>query len=110
MPGGPNVNNRALLVARKLDFSFSGLKTAVLRWTEAHPIAEEIAARGHQHRAESDRAIGADRHLAADRRVRRDARGRIDGRALALVFQDHGRCSNAVAAPSTGQCGALQIP
>jgi N6-L-threonylcarbamoyladenine synthase len=28
-----------------LDFSFSGLKTAVLRWTEANPIGEEIAVR-----------------------------------------------------------------
>ncbi len=29
----------------ELDFSFSGLKTAVLRWTEQHDIAEEIARR-----------------------------------------------------------------
>ena len=28
-----------------LDFSFSGLKTAVLRWVEAHDLADEIAAR-----------------------------------------------------------------
>lgn len=28
-----------------LDFSFSGLKTAVLRWTEAHDMQEEIARR-----------------------------------------------------------------
>ena len=26
-----------------LDFSFSGIKTAVLRWVEAHDIAAEIA-------------------------------------------------------------------
>jgi N6-L-threonylcarbamoyladenine synthase len=28
-----------------LDFSFSGLKTAVLRWVEQHDMADEIAAR-----------------------------------------------------------------
>ena len=28
-----------------LDFSFSGLKTAVLRWVESHDMAVEIAAR-----------------------------------------------------------------
>jgi N6-L-threonylcarbamoyladenine synthase len=28
-----------------LDFSFSGIKTAVLRWVEAHDMADEIAAR-----------------------------------------------------------------
>jgi N6-L-threonylcarbamoyladenine synthase len=28
-----------------LDFSFSGLKTAVLRWTEAHDLQEEVAQR-----------------------------------------------------------------
>ena len=29
----------------ELDFSFSGLKTAVLRWTEQHDIKDEVAAR-----------------------------------------------------------------
>jgi N6-L-threonylcarbamoyladenine synthase len=28
-----------------LDFSFSGIKTAVLRWVEAHDMTDEIAAR-----------------------------------------------------------------
>jgi N6-L-threonylcarbamoyladenine synthase len=57
-PGGPIVDRLAphgdpdavkFTLARMkgnpLDFSFSGLKTAVLRWTEQHDIAEEIAAR-----------------------------------------------------------------
>jgi N6-L-threonylcarbamoyladenine synthase len=57
-PGGPIVDRLApygdpeavkFTLARMkgnpLDFSFSGLKTAVLRWTEQHDIAEEISAR-----------------------------------------------------------------
>ncbi len=35
----------AKMKGNELDFSFSGLKTAVLRWTEQHDIAEEIALR-----------------------------------------------------------------
>jgi N6-L-threonylcarbamoyladenine synthase len=35
----------AKMKGNALDFSFSGLKTAVLRWVEAHDMAEEIAAR-----------------------------------------------------------------
>lgn len=57
-PGGPIIDRLApygdptavkFTLARMkgnpLDFSFSGLKTAVLRWTEQHDIADEIAAR-----------------------------------------------------------------
>ncbi len=57
-PGGPMLDKlaphgnprairftRAHMKGNALDFSFSGLKTAVLRWTEAHDIAAEIAAR-----------------------------------------------------------------
>ena len=57
-PGGPIVdklapygNPRAVkftlakMKGNELDFSFSGLKTAVLRWTEQHDMAEEIARR-----------------------------------------------------------------
>lgn len=59
-PGGPILDKlaphgdphgvkftRANMKGNALDFSFSGLKTAVLRWTEAHDIAAEIAARKH---------------------------------------------------------------
>jgi N6-L-threonylcarbamoyladenine synthase len=64
-PGGPVIdrlapygNPRAVrftpakMKGNPLDFSFSGLKTAVLRWTESHDIAEEIARRRewlHEH-------------------------------------------------------------
>jgi len=57
-PGGPVIdrlaaygNPRAVkftlakMKGNELDFSFSGLKTAVLRWTEQHDISEEIARR-----------------------------------------------------------------
>ncbi len=56
-PGGPVIDSLApfgkpvvkLTLARMkgnpLDFSFSGLKTAVLRWTQARDLSEEIAAR-----------------------------------------------------------------
>ncbi len=57
-PGGPLVdrlapygNPRAVkftfakMKGNELDFSFSGLKTAVLRWTESHELTEEIAGR-----------------------------------------------------------------
>ncbi|MGA2133382.1 MAG: tRNA (adenosine(37)-N6)-threonylcarbamoyltransferase complex transferase subunit TsaD [Bryobacteraceae bacterium] len=57
-PGGPVIdrlapygNPRAVpftlarMKGNALDFSFSGLKTAVLRWVESHDMAAEIAAR-----------------------------------------------------------------
>lgn len=57
-PGGPVIdklapygNPRAVkftlakMKGNELDFSFSGLKTAVLRWTEQHDMAAEIARR-----------------------------------------------------------------
>lgn len=57
-PGGPTIdrlasygNKKAVKFTRpkmkgnELDFSFSGLKTAVLRWTEQQDMAGEIAAR-----------------------------------------------------------------
>jgi N6-L-threonylcarbamoyladenine synthase len=57
-PGGPILDKlapfgnplgvrftRTHMKGNALDFSFSGLKTAVLRWTEANDIATEIAAR-----------------------------------------------------------------
>ena len=57
-PGGPIIDSLAphgdasavrftfaKMKGNALDFSFSGLKTAVLRWVEAHPMEEEIAAR-----------------------------------------------------------------
>ena len=57
-PGGPIIdrlaaygNPRAVrftlarMKGNELDFSFSGLKTAVLRWTEQHDISDEVAQR-----------------------------------------------------------------
>jgi N6-L-threonylcarbamoyladenine synthase len=57
-PGGPIIDRLApygnpdavrfttpKMSGNTLDFSFSGIKTAVLRWVEAHDMAEEIAAR-----------------------------------------------------------------
>ena len=57
-PGGPIIDRLAphgdpkavpftfaRMKGNALDFSFSGLKTAVLRWVEAHDMAVEIAAR-----------------------------------------------------------------
>jgi N6-L-threonylcarbamoyladenine synthase len=57
-PGGPVIDRLApygnpaavrftfaKMKGNALDFSFSGLKTAVLRWVEAHPMAAEIEVR-----------------------------------------------------------------
>jgi N6-L-threonylcarbamoyladenine synthase len=57
-PGGPIIDRLAVygnpkavkftlakMKGNELDFSFSGLKTAVLRWTEQHHLAQEIARR-----------------------------------------------------------------
>jgi N6-L-threonylcarbamoyladenine synthase len=57
-PGGPTIDRLAphgdpaavrftfaKMKGNALDFSFSGLKTAVLRWVESHDMAEEIATR-----------------------------------------------------------------
>jgi N6-L-threonylcarbamoyladenine synthase len=57
-PGGPVIDRLAphgnplavrftfaKMKGNALDFSFSGLKTAVLRWVESHDLADEIAAR-----------------------------------------------------------------
>jgi N6-L-threonylcarbamoyladenine synthase len=44
--GRPSVKlTLAKMKGNPLDFSFSGLKTAMLRWTQAHDVAAEIAAR-----------------------------------------------------------------
>jgi N6-L-threonylcarbamoyladenine synthase len=44
--GKPNVKlTLAKMKGNPLDFSFSGLKTAMLRWTQAHDVSAEIAAR-----------------------------------------------------------------
>jgi len=57
-PGGPTVDRLAAygnprgikftlakMKGNELDFSFSGLKTAVLRWTQQHDLSDEIARR-----------------------------------------------------------------
>jgi N6-L-threonylcarbamoyladenine synthase len=57
-PGGPVIDRLAIfgnpqtvrftlakMKGNPLDFSFSGLKTAVLRWTEAHDLSEELESR-----------------------------------------------------------------
>src|SRR5579871_3544816 len=57
-PGGPVIDKlapygdpeavrftRAKMKGNTLDFSFSGIKTAVLRWVESHEMTAEIAAR-----------------------------------------------------------------
>lgn len=57
-PGGPIIDRLAAygdprairftlakMKGNELDFSFSGLKTAVLRWTEQHDVSDEIARR-----------------------------------------------------------------
>lgn len=62
-PGGPLIdrlaphgNPRAVrftfarMKGNALDFSFSGIKTAVLRWVESHPMEAEIEARRAMHR------------------------------------------------------------
>jgi N6-L-threonylcarbamoyladenine synthase len=63
-PGGPLLDKLAAhgdpravrftiakMKSSALDFSFSGLKTAVLRWVEAHHLTAEIEARRHLFRA-----------------------------------------------------------
>jgi N6-L-threonylcarbamoyladenine synthase len=66
-PGGPIIDrlapfgnpeavrfSSAKMKGNTLDFSFSGLKTAVLRWTEQNDIREEIAARRSKSTASVD--------------------------------------------------------
>jgi N6-L-threonylcarbamoyladenine synthase len=63
-PGGPVIDRlapygnphavkftRAKMKGNELDFSFSGLKTAVLRWTQQHDLSDEIARRKQMKRA-----------------------------------------------------------
>jgi N6-L-threonylcarbamoyladenine synthase len=52
----------AKMKGNALDFSFSGLKTAVLRWVEARDLAADIAVRRALGRAEPDASV--DRWLA----------------------------------------------
>jgi len=74
-PGGPIIDRLAphgnplavrftfaKMKSNALDFSFSGLKTAVLRWVEARDLAAAIAVRRALARAEPDASI--DRWLA----------------------------------------------
>ncbi len=44
-PKGVRFTRPHMTSGNALDFSFSGMKTAVLRWTEANAVADEIAAR-----------------------------------------------------------------
>ena len=44
-PKGVRFTRPHMTSGNALDFSFSGMKTAVLRWTESHAVTEEIAAR-----------------------------------------------------------------
>lgn len=71
-PGGPIIdklarygNPRAVkftlakMKGNELDFSFSGLKTAVLRWTEQHDLSEEISQRKRMQGASTDEWLAA---------------------------------------------------
>ncbi|MCU1292622.1 MAG: tRNA ((37)-N6)-threonylcarbamoyltransferase complex transferase subunit TsaD, partial [Bryobacterales bacterium] len=71
-PGGPVIDKLApygnpygvkFTLARmkgnELDFSFSGLKTAVLRWTQAHDITDEVARRRALERPSLDELLAA---------------------------------------------------
>jgi N6-L-threonylcarbamoyladenine synthase len=75
-PGGPVIDllaphgdfqavrfTLAKMKGNPLDFSFSGLKTAVLRWVEAHDLSAEIAARRAM--AEANRRPSLEQWLAA---------------------------------------------
>jgi N6-L-threonylcarbamoyladenine synthase len=78
-PGGPVIDKLApygdpeavkftlaKMKGNTLDFSFSGIKTAVLRWVEAHDMTEEIATR------RSSGAVNVDEWLAVTPRATLD--------------------------------------
>jgi N6-L-threonylcarbamoyladenine synthase len=78
-PGGPVIDKLApygdpdavkftlaKMKGNTLDFSFSGIKTAVLRWVEAHDMTDEIAAR------RSSGAVNVDEWLAVTPRATLD--------------------------------------
>ncbi|MBV8549842.1 MAG: tRNA (adenosine(37)-N6)-threonylcarbamoyltransferase complex transferase subunit TsaD [Acidobacteriaceae bacterium] len=71
-PGGPVIDrlapfgnpqgvrfSLAKMKGNPLDFSFSGLKTAVLRWTEQHDVADEIHRRKQMKHASFDEWLAA---------------------------------------------------
>ncbi len=71
-PGGPIIDRLApygnpkavkftlaKMKGNPLDFSFSGLKTAVLRWTQQHDIAEEIERRKRLHNPKFEALLAA---------------------------------------------------
>jgi N6-L-threonylcarbamoyladenine synthase len=77
-PGGPVVDQLsphgdpaavrftfAKMKGNTLDFSFSGLKTAVLRWVESHDMQAEIAARRPARKSVPHSRAVAGRHAAA---------------------------------------------
>jgi N6-L-threonylcarbamoyladenine synthase len=78
-PGGPIIDalaphgnpkairfTQAKMKGNELDFSFSGLKTAVLRWTEQNDISAEIAIRRHMREASIDEWRGASSQQTLD--------------------------------------------
>ncbi|HZS57331.1 MAG TPA: tRNA (adenosine(37)-N6)-threonylcarbamoyltransferase complex transferase subunit TsaD [Bryobacteraceae bacterium] len=78
-PGGPVIDKLApfgnprsikFTLARmkgnELDFSFSGLKTAVLRWTEEHDIRDEVAQRKQMRKATTEDWLSATPQLTLD--------------------------------------------
>jgi N6-L-threonylcarbamoyladenine synthase len=60
----------ARMKGNELDFSFSGLKTAVLRWVESHNLAAEIARRRELQKAHP--ALSIDQWLAVTPQATRD--------------------------------------
>ena len=60
----------ARMKGNELDFSFSGLKTAVLRWVERHGITEEIAQRRELKKAHAPPSV--EQWLAATPQATRD--------------------------------------
>ena len=78
-PGGPVIdllapygNPRAVkfsfakMKGNELDFSFSGIKTGVLRWTEAHNLKEEIEARRRLVKPDLQELLAATPQLTLD--------------------------------------------
>jgi N6-L-threonylcarbamoyladenine synthase len=125
-PGGPVIDQlaphgdpRAVrftlahMKGNPLDFSFSGLKTAVLRWVEAHDLTEEIAARralfaGNHHPSAEQwievtprrtlDLLASFQHTVIEELLRRAARAAEDIGARSLIISGGVSCNSGLRA------------
>ena len=117
-PGGPVVDmlapfgdpravkfTLAKMKGNTLDFSFSGIKTAVLRWFEARDMAEEVAAR--KRLLEGDHAPSKEQWLAVTPRATLDVLASFQYTVIEELLRRAARSAEEIGAKSVIVSGGV---